>query len=216
MMPRAARPLFVHRAQLLIAAARVAGTLRALGDVEGHPFHGNQWTGSVGGGWTMVSGHKIVGHNVDRVKNTLTKIPKHIRDEAPKATFNASDTQAAATEKIDAYLMKHYGITSEGQAIGLVDREKKQVFSVADDENVMKGFAHLLEPRIESDEWKKATPGRTGEQREDDFVNAFAGLVMGRHGQEIMSMSNPLTAILEREPVMNVLKKWRWAEDGTA
>lgn len=193
------------------------GIFKVMGEAEGHDFHGNQWTDQVGATFDAgmphdptddIAIHGTDPQDVEAAHENLSRIPPQILEEADLNTVHVFNDPADLSEKIDNYLMKHYGFDADGQARTLVDTEKGEFFALSDPQHFYEQLSHAYTDRIESDDWRRVT---IGEDPVKTFEAAFAGLIMSHQGQEILSMSNPLTAILERKPIMNVLKKWGWA-----
>lgn len=201
-----------HLRRLQLKVASSAPGERFLGDVPGHEFHGNQYTSGVGGsGATSSSGSRVEGSSRDaRVTATkaLAQIPDRVRSEV-SPLVNVYDSQKVCTDAIDAYLMKHYGFDTQGQAASMTDRERKTCFAVAQEPaDVVKEYAHSYRHRIDSADWKDARPGRTDVEREHDFVNAFATLVMSEPVTDVLRATSPIAGLVDA--ALPVFKKWGW------
>jgi hypothetical protein len=168
--------------------------VRALGDVEGHPFHGNQWT--EGSGTTQA----------------VEKVPANVRKELPRPVRGKVYSKEEIADRVDEYLMKHYGLTAAAQAKGIADRERGVFLSRDFNDDVLQQYGHFYEHRIASKTWQDATKALHPAQREEAFVKCFADFFTNPTAQKILSLTNPLGAIVEI-PYHDIFKSWGWVKE---
>lgn len=202
---RAAEDPLAPFAHLLPLAPRVAARLlvlariRVAGDVEGHPFHGNQYTDVVGG--PSIQGSPDAKATVQA---HLAKLPSTLMKESMVQEIHAFTSHQELAERIDGYLLKHYGFTASESAAGLVDRERGVMYTLTDAKNTYTQFAHTLVDRIKSPEWRDVTHRHSSlHEKEDEFVHAFQQLLT-----PVAKLSNPISTLLEESAA--VFKKWGW------
>lgn len=91
-------------ATLLVLAAKKAGTLVALGDLPGHEFHGNQWTGGGGGSQTVYHGTISGSLGSIRQRGLLTRHSgKHYAElSKTDSVYVTTDKDTAARYALEA------------------------------------------------------------------------------------------------------------------
>ena len=153
---------------------------------------------------------------VKAVSAQLAGVPRIVWNElGQKPTIDVASSKAAAAAKIEAYLLKHYGITEVPPMKGLADLDRSHILTFAvpvkpssDDtgeNDALAQLSHLFPHRYEGDEWKATSRG-THESFTASFLQVF-----GTHQMdEVLSMTNPITAVLERGPVVDLFRKWGW------
>lgn len=174
--------------------------LRALGGPGSGNFGHSGRPGQVGG--SAPGGAAVVG-----------AIPQNIRDEANVDVSIFPPREA--DEKIKEYMLRHYEVDLDGQARSMTDTDKGVAIASTDPKAALESVAQALQQRIESPEWKRITDDRSQAQRNEDFVNAFAAIVMSEPMQQLMSASNPLeVAVMGSEKLFHaaeeVFHTWGW------
>lgn len=177
-----------HRADQTSLAYRTAG------DVDGHPFHGNQWApGEVG-----IHGSE---EDVRATKRAIMELPLGVRDDIEATDIHIYSDPKELKDAVDEYLLKNYDHTISEQVRALTDREKGVIFSMNDHDLIQDQLGRSMKSLITSQEWQDATKGLNSEE---GFMKIFT---------EIGKLSNPAAFALEQlTPLaMKAVHKWGWA-----
>lgn len=185
-------------------------SLRHLGDVEGHPFHGNQYTSGAGGGTSdegstgRSSGPTLSG-DADAVRaahQLMVDLPVGVRKDMQGTTMHVFNSENEAATHINDYLQEHYGMTLEKTAKALVDRGRNEVITTTDATLLHTQVARSMTERIQSPEWDKAARS-VGLSHEDAMIQSIL---------EIAKVTgNPVALGLHMSHEMiHTLKKWKW------
>jgi len=163
------------------------------------------------------------GMDAVRVREVLSKLPKGLLRESKTRIINTAESAAKVADKIDNYLLKTYGFDSselQQRARALVDREKGVIFTTSEPREVLNQFARTLTNRHMSEQWVKASSSflerhtlefqQSQKPHEDTFAAAFTQMFTSKPAQDLMSITNPLTAIIEHGPVKALLHEWGW------
>lgn len=148
-------------------------------------------------------------HNASTVREMLKKLPDQILAEMETKTLYVEGEMGEIATAIKKHLRDHYGIETVQDATGLVDRARGEVFAASDEARLLDQLSRTMTMRIESEEWQMAT-SKEGVDPEDAFAAAFTSLFTNKVAQEIMSATNPFTAMIENGPIATVLNKWGW------
>jgi hypothetical protein len=162
----------------------IGSEIKALGGSGSGNFGHAGRPGEVGG-----STSEGEGAAANWVRNV---IPAAAKAQVGPVTVLTHKTQKETTDKIDEWLVKHYGYDSAGHAKALTDSSRGLIMSTDDEREIAEQWGHLFRPQIESEDWKTATSHATLPSREKSFSNAFADLVLSKPGQELLDLANPL------------------------
>ena len=147
------------------------------------------------------------GEDADNLKLALARhAPESLIESTAKQIAVVSDAQSA--EKIDEYLMKHYGFDLKGQAESMVDRGRGEV--IATKQTAGAAFARTLESRFQSEEWKNAAR-HIGVDSEDAFTSVFNLFSQGAPLYEIAKLPSHLNlGNIALEKMYEVFREWGW------
>lgn len=139
----------------------------------------------------------------------------HLANFAPQSLIESTAKQIAvvpdkdAAERIDNYLLDHYGFDLRGQAESIVDRDRGAVITTP--RAAPAAFARTLPNRFQSDDIKNASR-YAGLDAEDAFATSFSNLFAeGQPLYEIAKLPshlNPGNIALEK--LYEVIHSWGW------
>lgn len=172
---------------------------------------------STGGQWSKGSGSggtRFEGPDAARLQTALATLPPAVLREAGLQIF--SGPQPVVDAKMEEYLLRYYNYSyaSEGlpgtyhapKPVAFVDRARGVAMGTP--EQILGNLAHALPKRTASARLR-AIADRL-QMRATDVLNRALELVMGHAAQEVLSLTNPITAIIEREVVQDLFRKWGW------
>jgi len=138
----------------------------------GHAGRPGEVGGSGPGGAPTVTGDAAAKATIE---HTLGQLPQGLRNDIPAHTIEAFTSAKEARNRIDDYLLEHYGMTEEKTIRALTDRERKVIITTTDKATLAAQLAHSLVHRGEDSEFI-----RTAEMLgETDPSAAFRKIVYG-------------------------------------
>jgi hypothetical protein len=177
------------------------------GPGSGHHGHAGR-PGAVGGSAPVGGGigPRVAGPGAVAFTNHLARLPGALEASAAKQ-ITIANTDAEAAEKIDDYLLKHYGFDLQSQAASVVDRDRGVIISTQ--REAPAAAARTMTPRFMSPEWIAASRKRMGLPPEESFVDAFSALFTeGQPLFEVARHEDPL--VFPLEAAVDVFKQWGW------
>lgn len=147
---------------------------------------------------------KVTGSGASSVRERLNKMPEGMRRDIGAQTIEAYGSATEANERINEYLMEHYGMTTEQTMRALTDRQNKTIITTTDQKTLNEQVAHALVHRRESEDFKKAVGGGNLEKEWNTFVSS------------VMDASSVADVPAQLQKVVvpayqKLMKKWGWS-----
>lgn len=182
-------------ARRLLQAARAAGTLRALGDVEGHEFHGNQWTARAGrnekslaktdvilGGASVYRDPSVTDSDAPgKLKSFADDVNPDVLARARITAIYVYDNPEGAVDGIRALVGDRVDVPDNAQ--GVFDRESRTLVATLwrsgaleeTGETFYHELGHASEHLITDPKWEDTWSREWSQHDQDEgFAHAFA------------------------------------------